>query len=119
METKKCLSCGEKITGRADKRFCCDQCRNVYNNKIRSDDDNYVRNVNNTLRKNRRILLEMNPTGKAKVHRNQLNAKGYNFSFFTNTYVNKDGKTYYFCYEHGYLPIEHDYYFLVKRMEAR
>ncbi|HET9053883.1 MAG TPA: hypothetical protein VFM90_06915, partial [Cyclobacteriaceae bacterium] len=58
---KICQECGEKIIGRVDKKFCSDTCRISFNNKLNSDGTNYVRNVNNTLRKNRRILTELNP----------------------------------------------------------
>ena len=29
---KNCLECGDAIAGREDKKFCCDGCRNSYNN---------------------------------------------------------------------------------------
>ena len=53
---KTCLECGEKIVGREDKKFCSDGCRNAYNNKINKDSTNFMRNINNKLRKNYRIL---------------------------------------------------------------
>ena len=114
---KECPECGELIKGRADKKFCSDMCRNAFNNKLNSDTVNYVRNVNNILRKNRRILEEFIPADTAKTTKAKLIQKGFNFQYFTNTYVTKKGVTYYFCYEYGYLPIENDYYFLVKRKE--
>ncbi len=114
---KKCLECKEPFVGRADKKFCSDQCRNVYNNKLNSDSNNFVRNINNTLRKNRRILAELNPKGKVKVHREKLLERGFKFSYFTNVYKTKAGKTYYYCYDQGYLPLDDDYYFLVVRQK--
>jgi hypothetical protein len=39
-----------KIIGREDKSFV-DGCRNAYNNKINKDSTNFMRNVNNKLRK--------------------------------------------------------------------
>lgn len=113
MEKKKCLECKEPISGRIDKKFCSDQCRNTYNNRQNSDSTNHVRNVNNILRKNRRILRELNPIDKAKVSKEKMLAKGYNFNFFTNTIITKKGVTYYFCYEYGFLPLDENYYFLV------
>jgi hypothetical protein len=44
-----------KIVGREDKKFCSDG-RNAYNNKINKDSTNFMRNINNKLRKNYRIL---------------------------------------------------------------
>lgn len=76
-----------------------------------------MRNVNNILRKNRRILASLNPDGKARIGRDRLLNKGFKFSYFTNTYETKSGKTYFFCYEQGYLPIDFDYYALVIRQD--
>ncbi len=64
---KNCLECGDKIVGREDKKFCSDGCRNAYNNKINKDSTNFMRNVNNKLRKNYRILSALNVDGKGKT----------------------------------------------------
>jgi predicted nucleic acid-binding Zn ribbon protein len=118
-ETQKriCPECGYEIIGRTDKKFCSDQCRNTYNNRLKQDVNNYMRNVNNILRKNRRILSELNPHGKSKAHRTKMIEKGFNFDYYTNTYTTKAGNIYYFCYEYGYLPIEDDYFALVMKQD--
>lgn len=103
--------------GRADKRFCSDQCRNTFNNRNNADATNHVRNINHVLKKNRRILMELNPGGKAKTHRNKLNEMGFNFNYFTNILKTQKGAVYYFCYEYGYLVLENDFFFLVKMRE--
>ncbi|MEZ5038992.1 MAG: hypothetical protein R2828_03845 [Saprospiraceae bacterium] len=111
----KCLECGDDFIGRADKKFCSPQCRSSYNNRLNSDGTNFVRNINNILRKNRRILAELNPAGKAKVRKDQLLERGFKFSYFTNQYRTQSGNTYCFCYDQGYLALEDDYYALVVR----
>ena len=63
---KTCPECGTKIIGREDKKFCCDGCRNTYNNRNNKDAINLIRNTNNALRKNWRILEELNPDQKQK-----------------------------------------------------
>ncbi len=113
MEDKYCLECGTRLMGRVDKKFCSDQCRNTYNNRLNKDETTYMRNVNHTLRKNRRILKDLTPEGKAKVKKQMLQSKGFDFKYFTHIYKTKEGKVYYFCYEHGYLPLENDYFALV------
>ncbi|HMI06188.1 MAG TPA: hypothetical protein VK528_01480 [Flavobacterium sp.] len=113
--TKSCLECGEKIVGREDKKFCSDGCRNAYNNKINKDSNNFMRNVNNKLRKNYRILSELNADGKSKTTKNKLHSKGFDFDFFTNILQTKTGNTYYFVYDQGYLLLENDFYMLVKK----
>lgn len=112
---KACLECGEKIVGRTDKKFCSDYCRNAYNNKINKDSTNLIRNVNNRLRKNYRILAELNPGEKTKTSKSKLLAKGFSFEYFTSIYTTKTGTVYYFVYNQGYLPLEGDFYALVKR----
>lgn len=112
---KACPECGEKIVGRTDKKFCSDYCRNAFNNKMNKDSTNLVRNVNNLLRKNYRILQELNPSDKTKTSKSKLLAKGFNFENFTSIYTTKSGTVYFFVYDQGYLPLEGDYYALVKR----
>ncbi|RKS99331.1 hypothetical protein C8C88_1111 [Flavobacterium sp. 123] len=112
---KSCLECGEKIVGREDKKFCSDGCRNAYNNKINKDSTNFMRNINNKLRKNYRILSELNVEGKSKTTRAKLLSKGFDFEFFTNILNTKSGNTYYFLYDQGYLPLENDIFMLVKK----
>lgn len=115
MLTKNCLECNEPFKGRADKKFCSDYCRNAYNNRINKDGKNLIRNTNNRLRKNWRILEELNPNDKCKVSKNKLIAKGFDFNLFTSIYKTKTGNVYYFCYNQGYLPLPDDFYALVKR----
>ena len=112
---KQCLECEEKIVGRTDKKFCSDACRNAYNNKVNKDGKNLIRNVKNRLRKNWRILETLNPDQKTKTSRTKLIEKGFDFNYFTNTDTTKAGTIYYFVYNQGYLPLEGDYYALVKR----
>ena len=87
---KTCPECGDKIIGRADK-------------------------TNNHLRKNYRILETLNPEDKTKTTRDKLASLGFDFNLFTSIYTTKAGTVYYFVYDQGYLPLEGDYYALVKR----
>ncbi len=113
---KKCLECGEKIIGRVDKKYCSDYCRNAYNNKVNKDSKNLIRNINNRLRKNYRVLDSFSlKEGKTKTTRTRLMDKGFDFEFITNLYTTKKGTTYYFVYDLGYLPLDNDYYMIVKR----
>ena len=112
---KNCLECNEKIIGREDKKFCSDGCRNAYNNKINKDSTNLMRNINNKLRKNYRILSDLNPEAKSKTTRTKLLSKSFDFEFFTSILTTKTGNTYYFLYDQGYRILEDDYYMLVKK----
>jgi len=113
--TKSCPECGDKIIGREDKKFCSDGCRNSFNNKINKDSNNFMRNINNKLRRNYRILLELNTDGKSKTTKNKLLSKGFDFDYFTNILHTKTGNTYHFLYDQGYLPLDNDFYMLVRK----
>lgn len=114
---KTCPECGDSFHGRADKRFCCVECRNSFNNTRNRDANNFMRNINNILRKNRRIIARLNPNGKAHIHRDKLLELGFKFSYFTNEYVTKSGRVYRFCYDQGYFEGDNGYLTLVIRQE--
>lgn len=115
METKICLECGISIIGRIDKKFCSDYCRNTFNNKVNSESKNLIRNTNNRLKKNYKILSELNVSGKTKVTRSKLNNQNFDFNHFTSIYTTKVGKVYFYIYDQGYLELENDYFLLIKR----
>ncbi|NSW94734.1 MAG: hypothetical protein HPY62_08520 [Bacteroidales bacterium] len=106
---KKCLDCGGSIRGRTDKKFCSDQCRNNYYNRLNRDSNNYVRNVHGLLRKNRRILADLYNEGKRKVHRDALFALGYNFNFFTHVIETSSGQKFNYCFEYGFTDLGDDF----------
>ena len=110
-----CLECGSKIIGRADKKFCNDGCRNAYNNKQNKDTSNLMRNINNKLRKNYRILQNYPYLdNKAKTTKSKLTSDSFDFEYFTNIKVYKNGAEYRFVYNIGYKFLEDDWILLVK-----
>lgn len=111
---KTCPECGDKIIGRSDKRFCSDACRNAHNNSLNKDGKNLVRNINNRIRKNYRILEALNEKEKTKVKKETLLKHGFNFKFFTGQYITKTGSVYFYVYDQGYLALDNDLYLLVK-----
>lgn len=119
VDEKLCIACNKPLRGRVDKKFCDDYCRNNYNNRLKSATVNMVRNINNALGKNRRILENLLPAGEemVKATRSKLMEKGFQFKYFTHTYTNKKGNVYHFCYDLGYLPLDNDWLLIVKRDE--
>jgi hypothetical protein len=117
--TKNCLNCDKPLKGRIDKKFCDDFCRNNYNNQLKSIVNNQMRNINNTLGKNRRILETLLPETEetAKANKEKLHRLGFHFKYITHLYVTKTGKTYYYCYDHGYLPLENEWYLIVRKKQ--
>lgn len=115
MEKKECLECNVLLQGRIDKKFCSDYCRNSYNNRINKDSKNLIRNINNRLRKNYKILSDLNSTGKTKVSRTKLYDKGFDFQFFTSIYKTKTGNLYHYIYNEGYLALENETFLLIRK----
>ena len=116
VSSRKCLACDKSLQGRADKKFCNDYCRNAYNNQLKASSSSTVRNINNILLKNRRILEHvLGAEDMGKTNKEKLLQQGFQFSYLTHTYTNKKGNVYSFCYEYGYLPLEHDWYLVVRR----
>src|ERR1041385_2473564 len=97
-QPKTCLQCGKALRGRADKKFCDDYCRNNFNNQLKSHSNNYVRNINNALGKNRRILCELLSSKEetTKTTKEIMLHRGFLFRYITHTYTNKNGSTYYY-----------------------
>lgn len=113
----KCLECGQTFSGREGKKFCDDVCRSAYNNKRYRKNNSLMRSINRTLAKNRQILENLNPKGKARVAKNTLIQLGFNFSYFTSIYETREGRRYYFCYEQGYFFLDDNWLALVIRKE--
>ena len=115
---KNCVVCGKQLKGRSDKKFCDDYCRNNFNNRLNSLTNQFIRGINGILKKNRRILESLIAKEKTvKISRENLLQQGFQFNYHTHTHTNKKGLTYYFCYEFGYLPLENDWYAIVKKKE--
>ena len=103
-ESRKCNQCGKELLGRLDKRFCDVQCRNTYHNQHRQPDDQYIKLVNQQIRRNRRILKDLCPEGKATVRREILETMGYDFRYFSAIF--RSAKLVYFiCYDYGFSAI--------------
>lgn len=97
------------------KGFCSDYCRNMYNNRQNKDSTNLIRNINNRLRKNHRILSELNVGLNTKVELKVLKKKGFYFEFFTSFLDAKTGNKYYFVYDQGFSQLSDDVFLLVKK----
>lgn len=114
---RKCLACEKKLRGRIDKKFCDDYCRNNYNNQQRAIDSQYDKSIIAILKKNKQILASLlKEEDMVKTTRERLLTKGFQFKYHTHHYENKKGNVYVFCFEYGYLPLDNDWFLVVKRM---
>lgn len=115
MNERKCLKCDEQLKGRADQKFCSDQCRSAYNNLQYIESNNVIKTINRILKKNYFILSILTSEGKVTASKNDLEKKGYRFDYFTSTSTNRNSRINFFCYDQGYREQERDKVVLVRR----
>lgn len=97
---RTCLSCGKVLKGRIDKKFCDDQCRNLYNNRPEVKTE-AVKLINAILKRNWTILKEVMADEKViKVERYELERRDFNFCYYTHLNKDKQGVIYNW-YEYG------------------
>jgi hypothetical protein len=63
------------------------------------------------------MLLSDCEGSTAKANKERLVRMGFQFQYVTHTLTTKAGKNYHYCYDHGYLPLENDWYLIVKKGE--
>jgi hypothetical protein len=117
MENRKCLVCYEQLKGRADQKFCSDQCRSAFNNKLNPESRHVIKSVNRILKKNYIILCALQAKGKVTTSKSDLQNKGYRFDYFTCTNVTRTSRISYFCYDQGFRELENDKVTLVRRAQ--
>lgn len=69
--------------------------------------------------KNRKVLESILPEKEetAKANREKLLRLGFHFKYVTHTYTTRSGKTYNYCYDYGYLPLDNDWFLVVRKKE--
>lgn|SRR6476660_4649979 len=113
---RECLDCGSTIHGRADKKFCDDQCRSSYNNQIKAGYATALRPVNAILRKNHSILTKLCTSNKVKLKKEVLIRSGFDLTYHTHLHCTQNGNTYFFCYNYGYMLLEEEIFLLVRKV---
>ncbi len=112
-----CLHCQKALRGRTDKKFCDDGCRNNYNNKTKASTNNFIRNVNNALSRNRRIMAGiLGEHDNTITSADELVLAGFQFRYFTHTSELRTGTTF-CCYDHGYHFLENGEEVLLQRLD--
>jgi len=114
---RRCLECGDVLHGRSDKKFCCDQCRNTYNNRQAGVTFSSMRRINRILKRNLTVLNGLNKKGRVTISRDELLKKEFNFSYFTHMATSHQGRTYFYCYDQGYALVDANRVLLVRKRE--
>jgi len=109
---KHCENCGKAfLSGRTDRRFCNDGCRNNFNRNKRAQEQ--IRQHENLpeifriIKKNYESLKENCPKALDHDENVFLNAKeflktSFNPKFFTSVHTNPNGEIWYCCFELGF-----------------
>jgi len=104
MSSSTCMHCSEKVAGRIDKLFCTPYCRSAFHyQKRKLKGKTLFKSIDETLKKNRRLLAHYNTAGKAVIRKEELLKAGFNPKYFTHYWKNPSGDVYLFCYEYGFL----------------
>ena len=99
---KKCPYCNKIITGRTDKVFCDDKCRNNFYYVVNNEQKTFIRGINKILLKNRGILRTINPSGRTYISKRYLEELGFDFDRYTGIHKTKNGRLYYLVYDQAY-----------------
>lgn len=81
----RCLECGDRIEyGRQDKKFCCDTCKNRWNNRKARRSRTARMKVLSALDRNYRILDRLLKTDCTSISVAELRQMGFNFDYVTS-----------------------------------
>ncbi|HIZ85414.1 MAG TPA: hypothetical protein IAC04_02875 [Candidatus Coprenecus stercoravium] len=99
---RECLYCGGSITGRIDKKFCCNDCKSMYHNQIYRNKQKEVRQIDRILKKNHAIIDSLYSSGKRTTSLTQLHDMGFNFKYITSLTADDTGIYRAGCYDYSY-----------------
>lgn len=113
---KKCKICKTQFAGRSDKIFCTVKCKNVYHRHLRFASVKSAIRINEYLKRNHGILLELlgKNGSQVKVHRNLLSDKKFRFAYHTHAHINKAGKSFHYIYDLAWMSFSDDEVLIVR-----
>src|SRR5688500_4030194 len=80
---KFCLTCGEKLNGRADKKYCNDACKNEFHNRKFNRGAKLEMQQLLSARKNHNILSKIEADGIELISVKELERNGFDFKGLT------------------------------------
>jgi len=112
-----CKICNATFSGRSNKVFCSVACKNYYHKHLRYASFKSAIRINEYLKRNHGILLEMLGKNKAqiKIYRNLLEDKRFRFKYHTHTHINSRGKTMRYIYDLGWMDFSDDEVLIVRK----
>ncbi len=99
---QRCIECGTPISGRSDRKYCCDRCKNKHHNKERDLPwRQYHNRVIRILDCNYEILKRLSDMGIRNIDIAELRVLKFNFEYFTSFTMSGRRKRF-TCYEMAY-----------------
>lgn len=101
-EMRICPNCGRQVTGRADKRFCCSECRTMFHNKKYRQERKEIHRIDRILKKNRSIIDRLYTNGERNIPLHRLYHMGFDFKYLTSFISDSDagGTCVFGCYDY-------------------
>lgn len=97
-----CTFCGKELTGRSDKKFCDDMCRNNHAYQNGRAENEVVNKINKSLLYNRNILRSITKKGRKIVKKQILVDKNFDFDVITGLYKTHRHQEYMLLYDYAY-----------------
>jgi len=116
-EQGECLQCGKTLkSGRIDKKFCNEGCRNQYHNAEKIVEHAEIKKINHVLRNNRKILKAILGDKPSEIVSHEfLLKKGFEFGYLTHYITTRiQSNEYIFIYNYGYRLVEENKYKVIK-----
>ena len=104
MTPRLCLHCSAPFSGRADKKYCCDDCRAEANRQKHLTARAPTFSINAILWRNRETLRRLWKERPTMVHREALISEGFKLQYHTSIHITKNQNTYFICYDFGFQP---------------
>jgi hypothetical protein len=111
----------DTLTGRRDRLFCNDGCRNKYHNTQNWMEEQEIKRIQLILKKNRRILKKLfAKKDHDAIDKERLLKEGFEFDYHTHFVVSKiKGNTFTFNFYFGYRKVDSERYKIVKAFENK
>lgn len=100
--TKVCRYCGKEITGRPDKMFCNEKCRNAYHNPLKNKSCEVQGRTITALKMNYRILSSLIRSGRKSAELSELEQIGFRPYYMTAIIKGRQKHDEFVCFDITY-----------------
>ncbi len=101
-EKRCCIFCGRELSGRSDKKFCDDNCRNNYGYQHNKYNNDVVNKINKSLLYNRNILKSITKCRRKIVKKQMLVDNDFDFDMMTGVRKTHKQQEYRLLYDYAY-----------------